>query len=102
MDEIQEILNKYKQQNIHGIYYISETDFVMVDKDVTNLFEKRKQIINKPTLCEKNNLPLDVKLSYNKSVEFLQTIKNYENGFIDNDQFIIKMREIENEYLKII
>jgi len=46
----------------------------------------------------KNQLPEDVKYLFNKGVELYQTILNYEQAFMSQEEFIQKMREIEKAY----
>ena len=53
---------------------------------------------SRPTYKNKNQLPEDVKYLFNKGVELYQTILNYEQAFMSQEEFIQKMREIEKAY----
>lgn len=47
----------------------------------------------KPTLYEKNNLPEDIKKIYCDIIEKYQIILHYENGIIDKDELIKKLKD---------
>ena len=53
---------------------------------------------SRPNYKNKNQLPEDVKYLFNKGVELYQTILNYEQAFMSQEEFIQKMREIEKAY----
>jgi len=46
-----------------------------------------------PTLYEKNNLPEDVRYIFNDIIEKYQVIIHYENGIIDKEELIKKLRD---------
>lgn len=51
-----------------------------------------------PTRRSKNNLPNDVKLNFVKTTLIMNCIDYYERSIIDEDEFIKRIRQIENQY----
>ena len=51
-----------------------------------------------PTRRSKNNLPDDVKLNFVKTTLMMNCIDYYERAIIDEDEFIKRIRQIENQY----
>lgn len=49
----------------------------------------------------RNKLPFEIRVEYCKSVDIYQQIQNFEFGFITDEEFIIKVKEIKNKYSKI-
>jgi len=60
--------------------------------------EDRK--FKKPTIHKRNNLPLDIKVSYNMAIDMVEEIYNYENGIVDGQDFILEIRAIKARYEK--
>lgn len=60
----------------------------------------RKKISKKilPNRRSKNNLPDDVKLNFVKTTLMMNCIDYYERAIIDEDEFIKRIRQIENQY----
>ncbi len=53
------------------------------------------------TNLERNKLPFDVRVSYNKFVDLYKEITHYELGFISEKEFIDNIRMIETNYENI-
>jgi hypothetical protein len=48
--------------------------------------------MGKPTIYEKNNLPIDVRRKYCEIIEKYQIIEHYENGIITKEELIEKLK----------
>lgn len=47
--------------------------------------------MEKPTIYEKNNLPIEVRKKYCEIIEKYQLITHYENGIITKEELIEKL-----------
>lgn len=77
--------------------------FEVIQKDVQNLvklFSISDTFCRKPSNIEKNNLPINIRYLFNRTIEQYQNIQHYENGIINKNEFCNEIESIEKTYLK--
>lgn len=95
-----ELIRKMYRDMGYSLFGYWEIFYCEANNDIANEYVPQKEIkmMGKPTIIEKNNLPVDVRYSFNEGVDLYQCIQHYEIGNLTRKEFINDMRNIKARY----